>query len=160
MKRTTVLMVVLAFIAGIVFVLERRSGEDKPRACTLEAKLCPDGTAVGRTGPNCEFAACPGSGEASDTFGAILYDDFNQIAYDAAVASNALVVLYFHATWCPICAKEWPNVVAAFQRIDDERVVGFRVNFNDSETDDKRSRESLALRISTQRYLSKMVNVF
>lgn len=30
-------------------------------ACTMEAKLCPDGTAVGRTGPNCEFAACPGT---------------------------------------------------------------------------------------------------
>ena len=28
-------------------------------ACTMEAKLCPDGSAVGRTGPNCEFAPCP-----------------------------------------------------------------------------------------------------
>ncbi len=28
-------------------------------ACTQEAKLCPDGSAVGRTGPNCEFDACP-----------------------------------------------------------------------------------------------------
>ncbi|MEY2665452.1 MAG: hypothetical protein RLZZ480_557 [Candidatus Parcubacteria bacterium] len=27
--------------------------------CTLDAKVCPDGTAVGRSGPNCEFAACP-----------------------------------------------------------------------------------------------------
>lgn len=27
-------------------------------ACTLEAKICPDGTSVGRTGPNCEFAPC------------------------------------------------------------------------------------------------------
>lgn len=27
--------------------------------CTAEAKICPDGSAVGRTGPNCEFAACP-----------------------------------------------------------------------------------------------------
>ena len=27
-------------------------------ACTADAKLCPDGTAVGRTGPDCEFAAC------------------------------------------------------------------------------------------------------
>ncbi|MEZ4200005.1 MAG: hypothetical protein R3B69_00140 [Candidatus Paceibacterota bacterium] len=36
-------------------------GEPEPlRACTLEAKLCPDGSAVGRIGPNCEFAACPG----------------------------------------------------------------------------------------------------
>jgi hypothetical protein len=29
------------------------------KACTAEAKLCPDGSAVGRTGPNCEFAPCP-----------------------------------------------------------------------------------------------------
>jgi len=28
-------------------------------ACSMEAKLCPDGSAVGRTGPNCEFAPCP-----------------------------------------------------------------------------------------------------
>ncbi|USN53527.1 MAG: hypothetical protein H6760_05255 [Candidatus Nomurabacteria bacterium] len=27
-------------------------------ACTLEAKLCPDGSYVGRTGLNCEFAEC------------------------------------------------------------------------------------------------------
>ncbi len=31
----------------------------KQTACTLEAKICPDGTAVGRKGPNCEFEACP-----------------------------------------------------------------------------------------------------
>lgn len=30
------------------------------KACTQEAKVCPDGSAVGRTGPHCEFAACPG----------------------------------------------------------------------------------------------------
>ena len=28
-------------------------------ACTADAKICPDGSAVGRSGPNCEFAACP-----------------------------------------------------------------------------------------------------
>ncbi len=28
-------------------------------ACTEEAMICPDGTAVGRQWPNCEFAACP-----------------------------------------------------------------------------------------------------
>lgn len=29
------------------------------KACTLEAKVCPNGSSVGRTGPNCEFAPCP-----------------------------------------------------------------------------------------------------
>lgn len=27
--------------------------------CTLDAKICPDGTGVGRIPPNCEFAPCP-----------------------------------------------------------------------------------------------------
>lgn len=31
-------------------------------ACTAEALLCPDGSAVGRTGPECKFSACPGIG--------------------------------------------------------------------------------------------------
>lgn len=28
-------------------------------ACTMEAKLCPDGSYVSRTSPNCEFTPCP-----------------------------------------------------------------------------------------------------
>jgi len=30
-----------------------------PVACSQEAKLCPDGSYVGRQGPKCEFAKCP-----------------------------------------------------------------------------------------------------
>jgi len=32
---------------------------DRQTACTMEARLCPDGSAVGRAGPNCEFSPCP-----------------------------------------------------------------------------------------------------
>jgi hypothetical protein len=35
--------------------------ESSQVACTMEAKLCPDGSSVGRSGPNCEFAPCPDS---------------------------------------------------------------------------------------------------
>lgn len=34
-------------------------GTDRTVACTMDAKICPDGSAVGRTGPDCEFEACP-----------------------------------------------------------------------------------------------------
>lgn len=33
--------------------------DNDSRACTMEAKICPDGSSIGRTGPNCEFAQCP-----------------------------------------------------------------------------------------------------
>lgn len=36
-----------------------KKDNNNPVACTMEAKLCSDGSAVGRTGPNCEFASCP-----------------------------------------------------------------------------------------------------
>ena len=37
--------------------------------CTQEAKLCLDGSAVGRIGPNCEFAACPEVATTTSTGG-------------------------------------------------------------------------------------------
>ncbi len=33
-------------------------GDSESYACTADAKLCPDGTYVGRQGPDCEFAMC------------------------------------------------------------------------------------------------------
>jgi hypothetical protein len=41
------------------FINPVASPSSKPVACTLEAKMCPDGSSVGRAGPNCEFAPCP-----------------------------------------------------------------------------------------------------
>jgi len=36
------------------------SGTATGMVCTEDARICPDGTAVGREGPDCEFAPCPG----------------------------------------------------------------------------------------------------
>lgn len=41
-------------------------------ACTMEAKLCPDGSAVGRIPPDCEFAKCPGEGSSSSGISGIV----------------------------------------------------------------------------------------
>jgi hypothetical protein len=42
-------------------VIPAPSPAPEMHACTMEAKICPDGSAVGRQGPNCEFAPCPGT---------------------------------------------------------------------------------------------------
>lgn len=41
-------------------------------ACTEEAKICPDGTSVGRSGPNCEFEKCPSTVTTSKIFTGII----------------------------------------------------------------------------------------
>jgi len=62
--------------------------------------------------------------------------DFNQADYKKALASDKSIVLYFYATWCPICKEELPKLEQAFDELDTDKIVGFRVNFNDSDTDD------------------------
>jgi hypothetical protein len=54
-------IVISVFIVGGVVFWKSHDGLNMKmeKACTLEAKICPDGSSVGRSGPNCEFAACP-----------------------------------------------------------------------------------------------------
>lgn len=51
-------IVVGAICFGVFTYTHRQMPEDQGTACTMEAKICPDGSSVGRTGPNCEFAQC------------------------------------------------------------------------------------------------------
>ncbi len=60
--------------------------------------------------------------------------EYTKADFDAALASNKLVVLYFYANWCPLCRAEFPKMQEAFVELSDNSVVGFRVNFNDNET--------------------------
>ena len=54
------LMLISAVSVGAYFLIPKYFGAGTtPQACTMEAKICPDGSAVGRIGPNCEFEACP-----------------------------------------------------------------------------------------------------
>jgi plastocyanin len=62
MKTALIVILALAVVAGAVYAY--RTNDDMPGSenvvCTLDAKICPDGSYVGRVGPNCEFALCPG----------------------------------------------------------------------------------------------------
>lgn len=52
-------MIGIALIAGSLLYLNRQGPiVESTGGCTMEAKVCPDGSAVGRSGPNCEFAPC------------------------------------------------------------------------------------------------------
>jgi len=45
-------------------------------ACTMEAKICPDGSAVGRIGPNCDFVPCPTTQTTGQILGWNTYKNF------------------------------------------------------------------------------------
>ncbi len=66
MKKIFILLAAIFLLSGCSIFQSAEPPSDimpiynQPVACTMEAKLCPDGSAVGRSGPNCEFAPCPG----------------------------------------------------------------------------------------------------
>ena len=54
-----ILLVGIGGAAGYYYFFKNQTSVSIPKACTAEAKICPDGSSVGRMGPNCEFAPCP-----------------------------------------------------------------------------------------------------
>lgn len=63
-----IVFILITLGATAFYFLKFKSSKKEPNpiACTQEAKLCPDGSAVGRTGPNCEFTPCPSSTNKGD----------------------------------------------------------------------------------------------
>ncbi len=51
MKRILILLFLISLFIGCL--------QQSPPACTADAKVCPDGSAVGRIPTDCEFAPCP-----------------------------------------------------------------------------------------------------
>jgi hypothetical protein len=65
-----IILIVVIGLAGFFFrnVLEHPSAP-AGMACTLEAKICPDGTTVGRIPPSCDFAVCAAPNVSLDAVG-------------------------------------------------------------------------------------------
>jgi hypothetical protein len=64
MKQKSALFLALAIVAGACTKqADTAKPDDGTAACTEEAKTCPDGSTVSRSGPDCEFPACPGEGQ-------------------------------------------------------------------------------------------------
>lgn len=66
-KNKTVILILCAValgLGGILYLvnptpIKYETPKDEGVMCTQEAKQCPDGSYVGRSGPKCEFDLCP-----------------------------------------------------------------------------------------------------
>ncbi len=66
--RPICLLLLILSLAGAVPAKEgkeedkdREPPKEEPVFCTMDAKMCPDGSFVGRIPPDCRFAPCPDS---------------------------------------------------------------------------------------------------
>ncbi|MFZ3057735.1 MAG: hypothetical protein WA092_01685 [Minisyncoccales bacterium] len=59
LSKNKIALIIISFVALLIGIYFFKTNKPEQIYCTQEAKICPDGSAVGRTGPNCEFAVCP-----------------------------------------------------------------------------------------------------
>jgi glucose/arabinose dehydrogenase len=68
MKKLILMVGILILTVAGFFILPKFYSGNEQGFCTLEAKLCPDGSYVGRVPPSCEFAQCPAAPNGSASF--------------------------------------------------------------------------------------------
>jgi hypothetical protein len=123
MKNVNIAIAVVFLIAlvGSILTLTFKEAEAPTDvACTMDAKVCPDGTAVGRVGPQCEFAPCPEPVISDDVQAQIdakkdlivldspLRDSV--IASPVTIAGSARGYWYFEASF-PVVIVNWDGLI-------------------------------------------------
>ena len=78
--------------------------------------------------------------QESGSYGQVIATNFyryNKEGYEKAKTEGKAIFLESYATWCPICKAEAPNIMAAFNEFNNDKVIGFRIHFNDNEVNDE-----------------------
>jgi hypothetical protein len=66
-KRFFSFLLALGLFGGIFLLARQEFSDLEDPGCLMEAKLCPDGTYVGRTGKDCQFDPCPAETASSSS---------------------------------------------------------------------------------------------
>ena len=109
--------------AGAYFLINQQPGTDNPNTTSVSGNNQTSNQIEGYSGALIAGKDSP-------------YVSFNKSDYDKALADGKIVFLDFYANWCPICRAEAPEIISGFNELQREDIVGFRVNYNDDETDD------------------------
>ncbi len=87
--------VVLIVVLGVGALFYRNTlehpGGPTTGVCTMEARLCPDGSGVGRSGPECAFAECPAPNVTIAAAGIVFLPP---VGYEAQDTDGDTIALY------------------------------------------------------------------
>ena len=141
MATPLILAIVLSFaaVAGAAYFASQRRAQEPTPTPQVTAEVSPADETQKEAGDAMEKEEVSGSFVPT---GEVLagtttpFVNFNQKDYQQALRENRDILLYFYANWCPICRVELTRAHAAFTELELPSVVGFRVSYNDNETDD------------------------
>lgn len=107
------ILIVLVIILGWLFYNEYTANAPTEVACTMDALVCPDGSTVGRSGPNCEFAPCPPVTPTPTTDPMIVIDSprpNETVSSPMTITGKARGNWFFEASF-PIAVTNWDGLI-------------------------------------------------
>jgi hypothetical protein len=111
-KRTLLAILIMCALIS-VFIITQNLVVAPTIECTQEAMLCPDGSAVGRTRPQCEFAPCSPATEipAQDNLIVITLPTPNQeVTSPIQIRGEARGTWFFEGSF-PIVVVNWDGLI-------------------------------------------------
>lgn len=133
MRNIVVGIVILAVIAGGFVFLRNSQKTTSPTQSPLPTSYT-ESTTSAQTIPGYQGKILAGKSAP--------FLEFKKGDYDKALAEDKIILLDFYANWCPICRAEAPAIHEGFNSLTSEKIIGFRINFKDSDTD--KDEETLA----------------
>ncbi len=117
MKTRAFVLTILSILIVVTFIVvlevnKRSSVTPNPEhiACTMDARVCPDGSAVGRVGPNCEFAPCPEPSPESDLIRVTSPASQSVITSPVTITGMARGTWFFEGSF-PISLVNWDGLI-------------------------------------------------
>lgn len=113
-----IIIVIILIVGYFVYQYDFNDNEIlvKPFGCTMEAKLCSDGSSVGRVGPTCQFEDCP---DVSDSIvginDLIIIENLKpnqEIESPLIIKGKARGVWFFEADF-PVILTNWDGLIIA-----------------------------------------------
>lgn len=129
LNKTFLVIVVLVIIGVGIFFFTRKQGGNEGSSVDSSMPVPENNTIEGKKVSKEGYSGNLLAGSGSP------YLEFTKADYDKALSEGKVIFLEFYADWCPICRAQTPDLNAGFDSLSNPNVVGFRVNYNDSETD-------------------------
>ena len=113
--------IAVVLVVAVVVTITSNQDDGDIIACTQDAKICPDGSAVGREAPTCEFVACPIPLE--DDVEAYIESKADLIKLDLPLAGDVITSpltvsgeargFWFFESSFPIVLTNWDGLIIA-----------------------------------------------
>ncbi len=104
-------LIILATLGALYIYTLGETPREEGIGCTMDALICADGTAVGRTGPDCTFADCPMTAGVTGTpkdnlIRVTTPTEGNTISSPVTITGEARGYWFFEASF-PVSVVDW-----------------------------------------------------